>query len=204
MPAPDLSSPNRLQLYAAWSNEALVLKLKEGDEKAFREIYDRYAFNLFRAATNKVSSTEIAEEIVQEVFVSLWDKRETSRIEQLSAYLYTAVKYSIIDYYKDEQRRTNYLSVERNMLSELDYTTEHAVAAEDLSRTVAVCVQNLPEQTRLVYHMSRTEHLSVAEIAERLRLSPKTVEYHLTKALKQLRTSLKDFLPLLLFWLINR
>ena len=177
------------------------MALRQGDEQAFREIYERFWLMLYRLAYKKLGSREEAEEIVQDIYTTLWVKRATAHIERLAPYLVTAVKYRVIDKIRAEQTQVRYHIATQDALSELDRSTEHHLAATDLSDALAVSVERLPAQTREVFRLSRGEHRTVAEIAERLHLSPKTVEYHLTKALKVLRMDLKDFLVLGILWL---
>ena len=179
----------------------LVRALADGSGLAFREIYERYWLALFKVAWRKLNDREAAREVVQEVFAALWDKRATSAIEHLPSYLHTAVKYRIINYLRAEYHRQHYLTIGRAQQSEADPGTEQTLAANDLARALEAGVASLPEHTREVFRLSRTEHQSVPEIAEHLNISRKTVEYHLTRALKLLRGRLRDFLVLLLAWL---
>ncbi|WP_324671148.1 RNA polymerase sigma factor [Hymenobacter sp. GOD-10R] len=190
-------------LYAAWSDDALVQALSKGDAKAFEEIYTRYWYPLFEVAHRKLNSREAAEELVQELFTALWHKREVHTISKLKPYLHSAIKYQIIDAIKSKITHAGYLAYTRPHLSDLDSTTEEVVAVADLSLALVASVQHLPEHTQQVFRLSRFEHQSVPEIAVRLNLSQKTVEYHLTRAMKMLRVKLKDFLPLVLFTFIN-
>jgi RNA polymerase sigma-70 factor (ECF subfamily) len=186
--------------YEGHDDAALTQALAQGDELAFREIYERHWYGLFQAVRHKLGSQETAEEIVQEIFTSLWQKRAESSITHLSSYLHTAVKFRVIDFLRTEYHRKHYLTIGRPPEAELDFSTEEAVAANDLSAALASSVEQLPEQTREVFRLSRTEHRTVPEIAALLNISPKTVEYHLTRALKLLRSGLRDFLVLLLWW----
>ena len=188
-------------LYAAWSDDALVKALGQGDAKAFEEIYVRYWYQLFDLAHRKLNSREAAEEIVQELFTALWHKREAHTISKLRPYLHSAVKYQIIDSIKSKMTHAGYLAYTKPYLSEADRATEDVVAVSDLSGALVASVTRLPEHTQQVSRLSRFEHQSVPEIAGRLNLSQKTVEYHLTRAMKLLRVSLKDFLVLLAFLL---
>ena len=200
MPPPVPSSTTRHQLYAARPDAALVAGLRENDGAAFAEIYERYWQRLLEAAYRRLGSREAAEEVVQEVFVSLWQKRHAHPIEQLPNYLLTAVKYRVLDALKHRLTRADYLARARPHLSDQDHSTEETVAAADLSFALLTSLHRLPEHTREVFRLSRLEHQSVPEIAEQLHLSRKTVEYHLTRALKALRVSLREFLLLLAVW----
>ena len=192
---PVASSPTHQRPYAAWTDQALVRALRTADELAFAEIYERYWYQLFLTAYRKLGSREGAEELVQELFADLWHKRGTSQIQHLRSYLYSAVKYLIIDVFRSRTTHVGYLTRQQQAPQPLiDRSTEEGLAAEELSRALAASVATLPESTRQVFRLSRFEHQSVPEIAVQLKLSPKTVEYHLTRALKLLRVRLKDFL----------
>ncbi|OON68541.1 RNA polymerase sigma factor [Hymenobacter sp. CRA2] len=191
--------PLPLTLYSAWTDDALAQALAQGDERAFAEIYERYWYPLFEAAHRKTRSREDAEEIVQELFTALWLKRADSPIQSLKAYLYSAVKHRVIDLIRSQMMHAGYVDYTQVHVSALDFSTEKTVAADDLSLALLTSLNTLPEHTREVFRLSRFENRSVPEIAEQLNISPKTVEYHLTRALKQLRLRLKDFLVM---WLL--
>ncbi|HEX8327209.1 MAG TPA: RNA polymerase sigma-70 factor [Hymenobacter sp.] len=188
-----------LRLYAAWDDAALVEGLRRGDERAFEETYRRHGFALLELAYRRTSSREAAEEIVQDLFTTLWHKRAVVDVQKLKEYLSTAVRYRVINLIRDKSIHNGYIAFSRAAASEADYHTEEDLAAADLSVALNSGLAHLPTHTREVFQLSRMEHRSVPEIAVRLKLSPKTVEYHLTRALKLLRVSLKDFLvPLVL------
>lgn len=183
---------------AAWDDEALVRALAGGDEPAFAEIYERYWGPLHAHARRKLRCAHEAEEVVQDVFVALWDKRHTAAIEQLNAYLFSALKYRIIDRVRAQLVRRAHAAAEPQRPPAPDRGTEEAVAAADLSAALAASVNRLPGHAQQVFRLSRLEHRSVPEIAAHLRVSPKTVEYHLGRSLKLLRACLKEFLVLAL------
>ncbi|UOQ77527.1 RNA polymerase sigma-70 factor [Hymenobacter sp. 5516J-16] len=201
MPSLPSSSPQRHHLYAAWSDEALVRALGNDDSRAFAEIYERYWELLLGVAYRKLHSREAAEELVQDLFTTLWQRRSTQQIQTLKSYLLRAVKYRVIDLLKARLTQASYLTHSRQHVTTEDHSTEETVAADDLSLALLSSLTRLPEHTREVFRLSRLEHQSVPEIAEHLNLSRKTVEYHLTRALRVLRVSLRDFLALVLVWL---
>ena len=184
--------------YAGWEDAALVSALRHGDTLAFAEIYERYWWALFQLAARKLGSREAAEELVQDLFTVLWHKRAEHQIQHLPYYLHAAVRHRVIDCIKARAPRETYVAYHGAQLSQPDHSTEEEVAAADLSGALRAGLTQLPNHTREVFRLSRFEHQSVPEIAVRLNLSRKTVEYHLTRALKQLRVSLKDFLVLVL------
>lgn len=186
------------EAYAAQDDAALVGALRHGDTLAFVEIYERYWWALFQLAARKLGSREAAEELVQDLFTTLWHKRAEHQIQHLQHYLHAAVRHRVIDCIKARAPRETYVAYHGAQLSQPDHSTEEEVAADDLTSALQASLTQLPNHTREVFRLSRFEHQSVPEIAVRLNLSRKTVEYHLTRALKQLRVSLKDFLVLML------
>lgn len=184
--------------YDSYADSILIEGLGKGDEKAFRAIYLRYWKKLFLVACRKASSREVAEELVQNLFVSLWEKREQVSIEHLERYLFTSIKYLVLNHLKSKIAEDRYLTHSREYFSGVDGGTEFSVALLDLSEALAKGVARLPEKTQTIFRLNRLEHNTVKEISRDLNLPPRTVEYHLTQALKSLRLHLKDFVLVLL------
>ncbi|GAA3967588.1 RNA polymerase sigma factor [Hymenobacter antarcticus] len=199
----DFPGAKHLRLYAAWNDAALVRALQQGNEVAFAEIYARYGLLLIEQAYRKVNSREAAEEIVQDLFTALWHKRATADIQKLPEYLGTAVKYRVINLIKSKLTHEGYLAYCSTLASEADHRTEHDLAAADLAGALRRGLAHLSGHTREVFQLSRLEHQTVPQIAVRLKLTPKAVEYHLTRALKYLRVSLREFLGLAFFFLLQ-
>lgn len=197
------TNAKHLRLHAAWDDAALVQALRGDDAQAFAEIYARYGFALIEQAFRKLNSREAAEEVVQEIFTALWHKRATADIQKLPEYLGTAVKYQVINLVRSKLTHEGYLAYCRRLASEADHRTEHDLAAADLAGALRRGLGHLSGHTREVFQLSRLEHQTVPQIAVRLKLSPKAVEYHLTRALKYLRVSLKDFLVLATLYLLQ-
>ncbi|MBC6605854.1 sigma-70 family RNA polymerase sigma factor [Hymenobacter sp. BT188] len=180
--------------YSAWDDDALVTALEADDTKAFTEIYERYWQRVYVLAQRKLGSAADAEEVVQDLFVALWQKRATTRIGKLNVYLFTAVKYKIIDCIRVRVGHDNYVAFATPRFATVDRTTEDTIGATDLSAALAASVGSLPINSQAVFRLSREEYQSVPEIALQLNLAPKTVEYHLTRSLRFLRNRLKEFL----------
>jgi RNA polymerase sigma-70 factor (ECF subfamily) len=157
-------------------------------------MYERHWLKLYQLACYRLPSREVAEEMVQDVFAALWSKRATTTIQTLEPYLYSALRYQIIDYVRTSAVRTEYKAYCKLHAPRTDNGTEQSLALNDLSAALAASVGKLPEYAREVFRLSRMEHHTVPEIAVQLNVSPKMVEYHLTKALKKLRVALKDFM----------
>lgn len=177
----------------ACDDAALLRALARDDEQAFAEIYERYWDGLHAHACRKLGCPQEAEEVVQDLFVALWDKRRRATdIEQLNAYLYTALKYRVIDCIRAQAVRQAHAAAPPAVSA--DRGTEETVAVSDLAAALAASLRRLPGHTREVFHLSRLEHRTVPEIAAHLQVSPKTVEYHLARSLRMLRGCLREFI----------
>jgi RNA polymerase sigma-70 factor (family 1) len=183
----------QLRAYASWTDEALLEAMAADDRSAFAELYERHWYRVFALAYRKLKERGPAEELVQDLFATLWHKRAEHTIQQLEHYLATAITRRVIGYLRAQQVRVAYADYCRWYQNETTEETEQALAATDLSEAFAKALLHLPEQSREVFRLSRLEHFSVQEISIRLNLSSKAVEYHLTKSLKLLRRYLKDF-----------
>ncbi|WP_258861912.1 RNA polymerase sigma-70 factor [Sphingobacterium spiritivorum] len=183
--------------YTAYTDSDLITALSEGKDAAFTEIYRRYWKRLFYIAAKKLHDHGEAEEIVQQIFVSLWNRREQLEINTtLHAYLAVSVKYRIIKVLDKHYHQQKYAE---SMTSRLvDDSTQEWLAFLDLKDILEKSISDLPEKCQLVFRMSREEHMSQKEIAEALDISEKTVEAHLGKAIKTLKQKLSRFLLLLL------
>jgi len=169
--------------YAHLSNEQLLLLLKRSDGKAFQTIYKLYWKDCYLIAYRKLNSKILAEEATQNIFVSLWERRAQLEIKNLQAYLKTSVKYQVINFIEAKlvtQKHLPFLSKTRLV----ENTVENAVYYKELMNALEQAIQNLPTKTQQIYRMSRYEYLSGREIAERVGLSEKSVEYHIFSSLE--------------------
>ncbi|MHA4847292.1 RNA polymerase sigma factor [Flavitalea antarctica] len=184
--------------YQHLTDDALVNLLTRSDEKAFEEIYLRHWQRVFRFALGKISTQEIVEDICHDVFLSVWQRRSRVEIGNLEAYLIQAVKYSVINYYKSRVSDEKHLGVYAKTIPGDRNETEDALYFNSLQQAWLAALDALPEKTKTVFQFSRIDHLSNREIAGKLQLTEKAVEYHITKALRQLKGDLKDFFLLCL------
>ncbi|WP_080055129.1 RNA polymerase sigma-70 factor [Spirosoma aerolatum] len=171
----------------------LTCFLKASDKKAFEEIYNRYWYKLFCVAYHETGSREDAEELVHDLFESLWNKRQQATIHHLSSYLVVSIKHLSTNYIKSkitQRRYQEYLILHELHQAEL---TDETVQFSDLSKAVEEVMKKLPEKTCEVFKLSRFEHQPVKSIARQLNLSEKAVEYHITKSLKVLQEQLRIY-----------
>lgn len=176
-------------------NEALLLsELRRGSIQAFEKIFKRHWESLYRIARTKLRSHEEAEEIIQGIFSTLWEKRESLAISNLTWYLNTALRNRILNIIRDRIPKEKYWNYYKAFIPQQGFLTEEIVAFDELNEAVELAVRSLPEKSREVFRLSRIEGRSNSEIARLLKISEKAIEYHLTRSLKELRVHLKDFM----------
>lgn len=181
-------------MYANHTDEQLVALLNNSDERAFTEIYNRYWDKLFVVANYRLGSE--AQEIVQEVFYNLWKRRKTVQLtHSLSTYLAAAVKFEVINRLAAQKRRQCYLQYTGSLEPEQNFTQQQ-VDFDSLLEQLSALVKALPEKCRLVYQLHREEGYSQKEIAAKLGIAYKTVEAHLSVALRKIRRGLTHLFSL--------
>ena len=178
-------------------NDFLLSAVQRGDQKAFDTLFRRY-YPMLCAYGHRFVELEDAEEIVQDSLLWIWENRETLVIESsLNSYLFKMVyrralnKLAHID--ATQRADTRFYEEMQEMLQDTDY-----YQIEELAKRIEDAVAALPESYRVAFVMHRFRDMSYKEIAETLGVSPKTIDYRIQQALKQLRVDLKDYLPLLL------
>lgn len=184
----------------------LLFLLKNGKEKGFEIIYDRFADRLYDYVFRRVKVKEVSEEIVQEVFISLWGKRKTVEIRtSLDAYLFVSARYAILTHFRSERVRRSYAEHFSSFLAtrNQDNSMVEMMDLQDLEYSIDTSIARLPEKCRTAFRLSRIEHEPIPRIAERMNISKRTVENYLSQAMRHLRTSLGDFLMLLITILIG-
>jgi RNA polymerase sigma-70 factor, ECF subfamily len=176
--------------------------LRVGDITAFEMLFRTYYQPLCHYAYTFLQDREDAEEIVQSTFLLVWEKRETLAIRtSVKPYLYAMVRNACLNVLKHEKIKQRF-AVEETALADRSHdSVSHAVASNELEYRIKIAMEELPEQCRMVFKLSRFEELKYSEIAEQLHISVKTVENHMGKALKIMREQLKDYLPLIIVFL---
>ncbi len=174
------------------TDHELVELMRDGEDAVFTEIYNRYWKRIFTVAISKTGGNiEEAEEIVQDIFLSLWSRRHQLELtSSLEHYLAASVKYRIIKSLAKKDLHRRYTAHNQVTTSLSDNSTQDWLDFEDLQTRLEALVAGLPEKCQLVYRMSREDGYSQREIAGELSISEKTVEAHLGKALKLLRNGL--------------
>jgi RNA polymerase sigma-70 factor (ECF subfamily) len=169
-------------------------------QDSFDKVYICYFPRLHRFAKEYVISSEEAENIVQDVFMTLWEKRKFLNVRiSLTAYLFSLVKNKCIDYLRHKIIATEYKNELNMKLAALEELNQAFASDEDIEKCINDALDKLPERCREIFIKSRMEGKKHREIAEELNISIHTVENQIAIALKKLRQELKDHLPLFLF-----
>lgn len=177
-----------MRLYHNLSDVELTALLKKHDHVAFTEIYDRYRGVLYLHAFKLTQDTVEAEDIVQEIFIYLWDKAATIVFHTgIKSYLYSAVRYKFFNLLDHKKVVTRHEQTFNDFISKGEFITDNQVRENELTRLIEMEIAKLPEKMRIVFELSRKEHLSVSEIAGRLNISNGTVKKQLGNAIRILR-----------------
>jgi len=190
-------------------SKSYVLRLKDGDNNAYEQIYNTLYPRLFYFVREYIADEEIVRNILQDTFLSLWEKR-TILLEDINlcAWLYTVTKNKALKHLRHQEyvdqfsrekiQKFNIDSLNTFALERLDTSL---LSLHEIENLIEKTLNNLPPQYREVFKMSRYGNNKNREIAEKLNISEKTVEAHITKTLKLLRIALKDYLPLVFYLL---
>lgn len=184
--------------YSTYTDQDLATLLKESDQVAFTEIYNRFKGELYVYAVKLVKDEDLAGDLVQEVLISLWDRREAIVFKStVVAYLFTALRYKFFDWVDKQKVRTDYAASFQSFIDEGEWVTDNQIAEKELMEFIEQQIMQLPEKMRTVFLLSYKENLSYKEISERLNITEKTAHNQANNALKLLKLKLGMFAVLL-------
>ena len=182
----------------------LANALQKGDEIVFEKVFKDYYERLCNYANTFVNDMDEAEEMVQSTFLALWEKRENIDIHtSVKSYLYQAVHNQSINKIKHYHVRQVHSEYVKHHGDFGTYDSSQNILGEELEKQINTAIESLPPQCQTVFKLSRFENLTYAEIAQQLDISVKTIENHMGKALRIMREQLKDYLPVLLWFLFR-
>lgn len=189
--------------FKTYSDEQLILLLKEGDERAFEEIYDRYAMMIYFKVNQMLRDEDSSQDLVQDLFTSIWNKPDHIRPDtNLAGYLYVASRNRVLNLIKKVKVRSDYLTEIARFSTEVSYQTMEHLDERELVALIGQEVSKLPPKMREVFQLSRTEDLSHKEIAAKLGISEHTVRKQVQNALHILRGKLSACGPYGIFFLV--
>ena len=179
-------------------DKILVIKLKNGDKKAFKKLFQKYSERIYYFTISYIKNKEESEEITQEVFVKLWNKRNDLKPDlSFSSFLFMIAKNAVIDLLRKKKKE---VFLREDFIKDIKDSNKSYDNLEylELKKIVENSIQELPEKRKNIYVLSRDEGMTYRQIAEELNISVKTVESHMRLALKQLKQAVGSKYELIL------
>lgn len=191
---------NRFMKNTQFGDDELLIKLRDNDHSALTAIYNKYWKNLYQSSYRILQDHDKCEDAIQEVFVNLWEIRSKLFIKiSLKSYLYASVRYEVL---RQLRRKTITEDIVKFMDTLSTDSNQELLEYKELDQQINQIIDALPSRCQEVFKLSRLEHLSHKEIAEKLAISTKTVEYHISNALLFLRSNLGKTLSVELFMVL--
>ena len=178
---------------------------------SFNTIYNAYYRKSFLFVKSYVHDELVAEDIVSESLIKLWQRMKSSPVEHISSYLFTILKNSSLDHLRHEAIERNafkslneYLTREHEIrISVLQACDPNEIFSSEIQQLILSTLSSLPEKSRKIFMLSRYENKTNKEIAEVFNISVKGIDYHIALTIKALRISLKDYLPLYVYFFLK-
>ncbi len=185
--------------YSTYTDQELLELLSQGDQEAFNTLFTRHWENLYKSAYYVLRDADACKDILQDVFIWLWENKQTLKIQSINAYLKAAVKFKVANYIRSGQIRVSFF----NQLAQFPSTvlspsTEELSEIKELNTLIQNSIALLPEKCQQIFQLKRIEQLTNQEIADKLGISIKTVENQMTIALRRIRSSIDHYLAVLL------
>ncbi|MDM1295394.1 RNA polymerase sigma-70 factor [Sphingobacterium sp. N143] len=185
----------------SYQYQELLPLISQGDQRAFAVLYDLFAPDLISFIAKKISSAEVAEDILHDLFLSVWKNRGMiEQIESLPAYLFSSCRYLILAQYRKEMKLKITQDFEQLELPDETIAIEDKLYYRYIIDVVTKEIENLPEKCKAVFKLSREYYMSNKEIAQKLEISESTVEKHINKAIRHLRTATSQLFHFVLFF----
>lgn len=186
-----------MNILSAYSDEQLLRLLNEDNRQAFSEIYERYWEALYISAEKILQDRAIAQDAVQDVFISLWNRRSSAQIGALQNYLFQAVRFQVFKAIRSEKTNNNFF---KRLAAESDeLVNEHPSAIKELATLLEKIIADLPDDQRALFKLNRDQGLTYKQIAAEKNISVKTVEKKISRALKYIRMNIADAFFQLMF-----
>lgn len=189
-----------MAIYSRHSDQELLSLLRNGDAQAYTEIFLRYNRLLVAHAYRLLADRDIARDVVQDILLALWQKRETLQLTtSLSAYLYIATRNRIFDQISHQEIVNRYVDSAMNFVEQGRSPSDDRVIEKELIALVEREIKLLPENMRIAFILRKQEDLSYAEVAEQLGISEAAAKQQVYNAVKSLRLKISHMLTLMLF-----
>lgn len=192
-------------LSVEYSDSTVISLLKQGNQKVFEMVFKSHFKNLHAYAYTFLKDDGQAEEVVQNVFCRIWEKRDLLKTDgSIKSYLYRAVHNESLNYLKHQKVKASFQVYYAGEMDQVQDHSSKAMLADELEKHISQAMSELPQQCRTIFQLSRFEQLKYQQIADQMGLSIKTIENQMGKALKLMRTKLAEFLMIILYLIISR
>lgn len=183
------------------SNTALIKALQNREKWALKHLFDTYWEKMLIYAHKILSDQQLCEDIVQEIFINLWEKAPERQIRNLEPYLFKALKYRIANAIRDSK----YTLLSEDHLNQLEsqYQNPTEIEYQDLELQIQKLMESLPQKCQNVFYLSRVKHYNNKEISQQLNISIRTVETHISHAIKHFRIHLNSILILVYMFVFS-
>lgn len=180
------------------SDKQLFKEVSEGNEQAFQQLYNRYYQRIYSFAVKVVKSTHVAEEVVQEVFIRLWEQRELlSEVKSPDNYLFIVIRNHVFNHLRTAANELNRREQLWEAFQQRVADEATTLEAQEAEQFLDLLLAKLSPQQRIIFRMSREEGFSHQQIADELHLSKNTVKKHIANSLKIFKTHLRNYIQLL-------
>lgn len=173
--------------YAAYTDQDLLAFLNEGDAAAFEEVFVRYEPLLLSFIYKKIGDEDASKDLLQDIFVQLWNQRNGLVVQTLASYLFTAALNKIRDGFRHRVMHEEHIAKLQQLIEEEAGGTDHRIREKDITRLIEQEIAALPDKMRQVFLLRKDAFMSNRQIAEELGISEQTVETHMKRALKTLK-----------------
>lgn len=184
-----------------FTDQNLVENIRNSNQGVFELVFKYYYSGLVVYADQIIKNTSVSEDIVQSIFLKLWENRESIEIRSLHAYFTQCVKNRCIDYIRNQQVRQRFDN-QGDHVEAVDFEDDFWIKTE-LSELIESAIEDLPPRCQEIFRMSRYDNLKISEIANKLNISKRTVETQISKALKIMRIRLIDYISLIIFYFFS-
>ncbi|SHM79678.1 RNA polymerase sigma-70 factor [Mucilaginibacter sp. OK098] len=183
---------------------AVTDDLSTNNEVVFEHLFKKHFRELHAYGFSLLKDWDVAEEIVQGMFLKLWERNEAVQIRtSIKSYLYKSVYHDSLNYLRGQKVQLKYQTTTAYSMKNHTDDAAGKLTMSELEQHLQQALSKLPEKCRAIFHLSRFEELKYQEIASQLEISIKTVETHMGKALRILRKEMKEFLPIIALMLLN-
>ena len=184
------------------NEKQLLQKISEGDDTAFKHVFEMYYGQIYSASMRYLKIHELAEDLAQSSFLKIWEKRKhLSHVERFDDYLFRIAHNEMADHFRKNSRREKHVQRIRELFEEETGTPEELLITKQKRALIANAISNLPPQQQRAYTLSRDEGLSYQEIADRMQLSVNTIKAHIYLVLKTLKAFFASHKDEYMFWL---